>query len=515
MLRLVRCAGNAFAPINRIPPEVFSLIPNYWKDQGMERDLIALTHVCRDWREIFTSRSSLWTYLDCTNTDKTRVYVERSRSFPLKIFLRTSKCISYSNDALLAAVPHTNRLGSLTICVFSDTLSDLLNLFPFPAPLLTELKVVLNSRGPGPGPGPVIPNTLFPGHLSPLRKLSLSSVVTRLPWRNLSHLTVFEFRHVPGAIDPLFVAGLLDFFESTPLLNRISLHDSVPTSFNVPTGRLVPLLHLEELIICGLPAHSNFIKHLIIPTASFVDLDFNFSTDSTPVPACLANNFNNLHDITTIYLFLDRSSSYRRMRLIGPNGELRMSGSWADEARSSSVAGRQFFWSLREFDLSKTRRLGVSKFPSSPGKEIENSPIFQTLLLMKHLRTLTLIEVRDPSFIFSLNPGKNKSHTVLCPELEELILYVTQEDWSYLRELMEMASERAKNHVKLSSITFVSLDEICPKEEVFRLRRCVSHVEYKLDDKPPSWSGIKDAEEWDELRPSVRDESDDGSESDW
>jgi len=511
VLGLVRYAGNAFAPINRIPPEVFSLIPNYWKDQGIERDLIALTHVCRGWREIFISRPSLWTYLDCRNTDKTRVYVERSRSFPLKIFLRTSKCISYYNDALLAVVPHTNRLGSLTICTLPNTLSDLLSRFLLPAPLLTELKIVLDPDSYG--PSPIVPNTPLPELPSPLCKLSLSSVVTRLPWRNLSHLTVFEFRHVPEAIDPLFVTGLLDFFDSTPLLNRISLHDSIPTPLDVPAGRVVPLLHLQELIICGLPAHYNFIKHLIIPTASFVDLDFDFSTDTTPVPAYLANNFNNLHNITTIYLSLDRLSSHRRMRLVGPNGELRMSGSWA--AETHSAAERQFLWSLREFDLSKTRRLGVSKFPPSPRKEIENSPIFQTLLLMKHLRTLTLIEVRDPSFIFSLNPGKNKSHTLLCPELEELVLYIRQQSWSYLRELMEMASERAKNHVKLSSITIVSLDEICPKEEVFRLRRCVSHVEYKLDVEPPRWNSVNDAEEWDGLQFSIDGESDGGSESDW
>jgi len=463
----------------------------------MDQDLIALTHVCRGWREIFISRSSLWTYLDCENVDKTRVYVERSRSFPLKVFLRKWKRISDCDDALLAVVPHTNRLGSLTICTLPNTLSDLLSQFTFPAPLLTELEIILVFQDHS--PGPVIPNTPLPGLPSPLCKLSLSRVVTRLPWRNLSHLTVFEFRHVPGAIDPLFVAGLLDFFESTPLLNRISLHDSIPTSFNIPAGRVVPLLHLRELIICGLPAHSNFIKHLIIPTASFVGLDFDFSTDSTPVPACLANNFNNLHHIDTIYLIPDRFSSYRRMRLIGPNGELRMSGSWAARIHSSSVAGRQFFWSLREFDLSKTRRLGVSNFSSSPGKEIENCPIFQTLLLMKHLRSLTLIDVCDPSFIFSLNPGKNKSHTILCPELEELVLYVTQRGWSYLRELMEMASERAKSLVKLSSITIVSLGEMCPKEEVFKLRRCVSHVEYKLEVKPPCWNDVSGAEDWDEL----------------
>jgi len=512
VLRLVQSVRNTFAPINQIPPEVFSLIPDYWGGDHTEQDLIALTHVCHGWREVFTSRSSLWTYLDCKDIDQTRAYIERSRFLPLEIFLRKSKNTSYCNDALLVAAPHINRLGSLTICVFSNILLDLLNHFPFPAPLLTELKIILDLQGLS--PGPVIPDTLLPGHLSPLRKLSLSGVVTHLPWRNLSNLTVFELRCVPQMVDPLFVAQLLDFFESTPLLNRISLHDSIPTSFNVPAGRVVPLLHLEELFIHSIPAHSTFLSHLSIPTASLVDLKFDFYTDGTSVPACLANNFSNLYHITTVHLFL-HGLPYKRMRLIGPNGELRMFGSWATGHRSPSVAEHRFFQSLRKFDLSKAQKVAVQTYSSPPGKEIEKSPIFQTLLLMKNLRTLTLVEINNLSFIRSLNPQRNKSHTILCPKLEELVLYVRKRDWFHLEELMEMASERAKSHAKLPSITIVSLDEICSREEVFRLRRCVSHVEYKLDPEPPYWSAIHDASEWDEFRFSSADEDGDGSESDW
>ena len=508
MLRLVRSVRNTFAPINQIPPEVFSLIPDYWGDEHTEQDLIVLTHVSRGWREVFTSRSSLWTYLDCKDVDQTRVYVERSGSLPLEISLRKSKDTSYCDDALIVAVPHIGRLGSLTICAPPDTLSDLLNHFHFPAPLLTELKVVLNPRGPG--PDPVIPNTLFPGHLSPLRKLSLSGVVTHLPWRNLSNLTVFEFRHPPRAMGPLFAAQLLNFFESTPLLNRISLHDLIPVCFNDPHGRVVPLLHLKELIIHKLPAHSTFIKHLSIQTASLVDLDFDFFTDSTPIPACLANNFNNLCNITTIYLLLN---DYKRMRLIGPSGELHMFGTWATTNRSPFVAEHQFFWSLREFDLSKTQRLTVSNFSFSPGKEIEKSPIFQTLLLMKNLRTLTLVDVNNLSFIRSLNPRRNKSRIILCPELEELILRVERRDWLYLQELLEMALKRAKNFAKLASITIITPDEICSKE-VFRLKRCISRVEYQLDVGLSHLDLIHNVSDWDELRYSSESDEDDEDDED-
>ena len=79
---MVRSIKNTFAPINRVPPEVFSLIPDHCET---DEELIKLTHVCHGWREILISRASLWTPLDCRNLDKTGVYIQRSRGSPLEI----------------------------------------------------------------------------------------------------------------------------------------------------------------------------------------------------------------------------------------------------------------------------------------------------------------------------------------------------------------------------------------------------------------------------------------------
>ena len=221
MLSSLRSMKNAFAPINRIPSELLRLIPSHWEHTHMEQDSIMMTHVCRGWRDILTSCPSLWTHLDCKDVDKTRVYIERSRSLPLEISLRQSKRIAYCLDALLLAFPHIDRLSSLTICVPSTTPSVLLNRIPFLDPDHHDFK---------------IPNTIPPKHFSPLRKLSLSGVITRLPWRNLSNLTVFMFRHVSGEVGPLSMTQLLDFFESAPLLSKIVLCGSTPTSSGVPPG---------------------------------------------------------------------------------------------------------------------------------------------------------------------------------------------------------------------------------------------------------------------------------------
>jgi hypothetical protein len=494
VLTLLRSTRNTFAPINRIPPDVFSLIPDYWEHRHAEQDIIALTHVCRGWREIFTSRSSLWTHLDCKNAEKTRVYIEHSGSLPLKISLTHSRYISRYNDALLLAVPHTNRLGSLTIHVPSDILPSLFDYFPFPAPLLEELEVLLKAGSTR--PGSVIPSTIFPDHLSPLRKLSLAGVVTDLPWRNLSNLRVFEFRHFPEIVDPLFMTQLLDFFESAPLLRKITLRDSIPTSSTIPPGRMIPLVNLEELIIGDLPVHSTFLDHLSIPTGTSLRLYFLPSDGGPQIPICLANDFKNLYHIATINLVVSRN--WTRMRLKGPSGELHTYASRYGWNTSS------LFLSLGKFDLSKTQRLLVSAYCTAPRDEFTSSPIFQTLLPMKDLRTLTLTKIDNLSFISALNPQQNRSHTVLCPELEELVLYIRTQDWLHLDELKKMASERAKRSSKPLSITIVSLGEVFPREAILSLRNYVSHVEYKLEVESPrldaAFLGGDDSEsEWEDL----------------
>ena len=115
MLSLVRSVKNAFAPINGTPADVFSLIPNYLEDSDNDEGLVKLTHVCHGWREIFISRPLLWTRLDYTSVEKTKAYIERSRSSPLKICLGQVNSTSYREEALILTVPHVGRLRSLFV----------------------------------------------------------------------------------------------------------------------------------------------------------------------------------------------------------------------------------------------------------------------------------------------------------------------------------------------------------------------------------------------------------------
>lgn len=81
---------------------------------------------------------------------------------------------------------------------------------------------------------------------------------------------------------------------------------------------------------------------------------------------------------------------------------------------------------------------------------------------------------------------------MLCPNLEELVLYIKLPDQFHIGDLICMTKKRASRGVKLSSITVVGLGEFAPEKEVFKLREHVTHVECRVDDAPPDWDDVSD-----------------------
>ena len=498
---LVRSFRNSLVPMSRMPVEIFFLIPHYWERrndlerQEADRDLISMTQVCRRWREILTLHcSSLWTNLDLEHPDKTRVYVERSRSLPLKITLTEMGGFTRCNNPFLEVVPHLNRLGSLTIKAHVGALSGLPNCFPSPAPILKELRVLLEDEGDYDddliSSDLEILGTIFPED-PPLRKLSLSGIIKNLPSMTLPNLTVFELRNPEDMVDPPFVTQILDFLASAPLLRRIVLCVDIPASFDHPPQRAISLPDLEKLVIDNIPLNSTLLDHLSIPAGVSLDLTLWCPPDADPDKAvCLRRIIDDLRHVTTVNLFA--CSGWERMRLDGLNGETRLWGSWAIHEAP------MFFPSLRKFDLSKTQKLsitGYERLRSLKDETFGDSTIFQTLRTCD-LRALTLTNCENTPFIHALNPGRNRP--VFCPNLEELVFYIdtdTHEE-SFREDLVEMASERAKISSKLSSIKIHG-----GKGDFSLLREYVPHVEHEWESTtPPEWDAAF-GDVWDDYNP--------------
>ena len=484
VLSLVQSVKNLFAPINRIPPEVLSLIPDYWHKTDTDRDLITLTHVCRGWRKIFVSRSSLWSHLDCKNVDKTRAYIERSKTTPLEIYLEDYPGKPYTKEAFLFTAPHISRLRHLTI--FTDDIPDFIDYFFCRAPLLEELYITVFSL-----PVPILSSAFLNGDLSSLRKLSLNGVITHLPCKSLSNLTTFTLRNFPK--DQIAVTQLLNLFEGAPLLHTIEFEYSIPGSSDAPPGQVVLLPCLKKLTINAYPAHSILLNHLSIPSGASLHLEFGFSGDTSLIPDYLpkpSENIKTLSRVTTINLLFDVKRKY--LRLDGPDGETYVLGQALDGGTPSHVVDCGILRSLDQSILSTAKWLVISKLRLPQPIRVDESQIFHTLCSTNNLRALMLTECHNQPFILALNPNQNLSNHIVCPKLEDLVLCIR--DWISFptEDVLSMAEARALRGTKLWSITIVATRDVVPGREVLKLREHVGRMDFGVSDVLPDWDSLPD-----------------------
>jgi len=191
---LIRARKNMLALTSKTPPEILAPIPDSWNTRDRDHDAIALTHVCRAWREVFVSRSSLWADFDCLNEEKPSVYFERSKSSPISLSLDLGISFCASSFQILD-IPHTTgRLKSVFVRGPPEDMKVVSSRLSHPAPLLEHLSICSKPTNE-PDHHPALRSTLFSGDLSSLRTLCLESVYTELPWRNMVNLTSFALSH--------------------------------------------------------------------------------------------------------------------------------------------------------------------------------------------------------------------------------------------------------------------------------------------------------------------------------
>ena len=455
---------NRLAPISRLPPEVLALVPDSWDlHNGSQTDqaLIGLTHVCRTWRTIFTSCSSLWTNFDCRDADKTRVYLERAKSSPIYLWLKRDGALS-PRDPFLQIIPQANgQLKSLSIEGSSENLRDITTHLSHPTPLLERLYLDGGFESE-PEQYPTLTTTIFAGHLSSLRQLRLQHIRTGLPWRNMINLTSFVLGHIPP--DGTSTSQLLDFFEGAPHLRTIKLNSATPISSG-QNGRLVALDYLERMDFNGGGPSSLLLDHLLIPVGARlgIHVDCFGPTLDDHLPRSL-DNLRNLSNFTDVYL----GEIYPRARFRGPNGQLYMTTS----NKNPACMVVEF---LARFDASKAERLEIAD-----NIHLSSGPPYQALLAMENLHTLVLSQWSDTQgIVHALEPDPSLPNVVVCPKLEELV-FIPYNDWGgfNIGSVTEMARVRASSGAKLKVIRLVGGHNVFGPGALLELRKHVSRVEY-------------------------------------
>ena len=217
---------------------------------------------------------------------------------------------------------------------------------------------------------------------------------------------------------------------------RVSCHVSLP--------------HLNTLTIDEYPPSSI----LRIPSGASLSLGFDFSGEKSPLLDYLPEasaNLRNLARITVINLHFDSEEKF--VQLSRPSGSLHVFARWVDWETDSYTIDRRILHSLGQPILSTTQRLTISKYRHPNRAEDEEPPVFQTLSSTNNLRTLILTKCENLPFILALNPEENPSKPMLCPNLEEFVLYVKLRDQLHIECLISMVKNRASRGAKLLSIT--------------------------------------------------------------
>ena len=245
-LATIREWRNSLVPINRVPPEVLSLIPAHFPSGN---DLLRATSVCRRWRRTFIQHASLWSQVNLT-VDKNPLFVkmilERAKGSALDI---NSSLLDADTLALLS--PHTQRFRSLKL-VFDNwgDIQGFSEVTPEPLPLLDTLDIYIiefDVFTPGNIDPPSLP--LFRGAVNLKKFLLRTKQESYLNHFAFPNLTTFELKAAPDG-EEFPASQLLDFLEATPTLQTVHITIKGEISLaGVPPGRIVVLSNAKNFSV--------------------------------------------------------------------------------------------------------------------------------------------------------------------------------------------------------------------------------------------------------------------------
>jgi len=415
--------------------------------------------VCQTWREIFTSRPTLWTDLDCTDIDKTLVYINRSRSSPINVCLGSYDALS-PYDPFLQVIPHIiGRLKSLAIYGAADNVQEITMQLSPPAPLLESLTIDLDSDC-SPQRGPAIPATLFNGDLSSLRELCLRRIRTELPWRNMVNLTSFTLAYTSSGDSS--VGHLLDFFTSAPRLRTIQLRFATPT-FGTQRGRLVSLPNLKKIHIFGGGPPSLLLDHLLIPAGAKLTTEVD-SRGSLHLPKSL----DFIQEFSRFRIHLYVRDFYPSIRFSGPNCDITL----VSATPPATPTTCRVLDSLAKFDPLNVERLRLA---GGDLMQQDGCDLYRVLPQMRHIHTLTISRCTGLSHFFPFI-----SDVGLCPKVEQLILDPRADGGKFdIQHVTGLAAGRVSGTwwgAKLKSVRIVSRDRSM-QAGASKLEEYVPHVE--------------------------------------
>ena len=461
--------------------------------------MIKWSQVCRHWRDTFTGTPALWTYFGCKDLARTRAFIERSKSTPIRVRLSRKFC----HHSFNALVPHANRFEYLKMEIPASELysNTILNLKK-PGPLLEQLVVVVedtsytddNQVAPFP--------LLFNGELPRLTRLSLEYLSPHPAWFSISNLTIFHLVHTGSHGGSS--SQLLRFFNQNSGLEEVSITYHGQFVDNLSPNHTVNLPSMRKLRLGDCPSKPGILHHLVLPPGVEVSLRpvipnpvIGIAAD-LPLRAQKSPNF-----LTAIDRVSFAEGSLTSAHFTGPYGTLyiRASGTQDDPHDLAS----RCIYTFEPLDVSGATELLIESYSPTRRNSLESvqdSGIHNCLRSLPKLRTLILVSCANETHFQALQaPDPDKDgFSIVCPELKHLFIDVSNSRRPELSfphfpflDLLSLAETRASLGIPLDRITVKSVHPLFEDSDLASLLQYVGTVDTIGDDrKSPSW----DSRDW-------------------
>jgi hypothetical protein len=296
LLRSLLTRRNALAPISLLPPEILVRVfhslaldePPYSYKRSF--GWIRATHVCRHWRQVALSDSSLWARISdipiILNTALISEMLVRARNAPLEIDIDIDVADRPGPDMFLLFTLHLSHTRTLRLHNQS-TFESVEEIFSREAPVLEYFELQLSVDSPitfrnlgG--------TTLFKGQAPKLRAFCISQVC--VPWSfiprgQLTQLKIiFHDDEVSTADAPPLgdARQFIDLLVNCPALEILVLELCLPCDLSQSSrGQTVHLPRLSRLCVGGPSSRvTNLLKMLRLPSTTTLHLRCVWEFDS-------------------------------------------------------------------------------------------------------------------------------------------------------------------------------------------------------------------------------------------
>ena len=449
---------NSFQPIQRLPPDMIVEVATYLNPRACDGEfqpLMAISQVCRLWRETLLSNPESWCFVRSSFLELVPLFLGRSGSYPLEIDL-TDTWSSYAVGHLRS---HAKQLTILRCCVGEASTSFLRTLSRLDhSPNLHTLSISSN-REPAMAPE-LIKVAFISGDMPTLHTLELLPFPIIPQFVHLKHLTNLR-------LDVRYstLTTVLDLLAANPSLEKVRLignfdsedDEDTRTAESIVLGCL-KFLSVERCV------PRRFLEKLTLPRGARVFIRYN---PSRLVPPAFAlqqpmERYANLQGLTSLYAIMGgMRDTY--VDATGPNGSIAMRfvELWDSSPICDAIA-----------PLSTTvTRLAFEFHPALDVVRIDK--VTEIMGVLPHLEEIELVHfggenIRD---FLSVLRTTNK-----WTQLQRLKLVHCRRVTDWIVDLIRVALERKGDGLILETVTIVYERERLPGMSE-RLERAVGMLE--------------------------------------